>query len=201
MAETPVKEPPVEEKARTEEAPVKEEAPAEETKTEEKLKQPEKKKSKRGIIILLLLLLIGAAVVVYLRFFRETDDNRIPYAEGVVLQEDDEVEQVEKGWMKLTYNYKAFSNDGVIFSCLLTNDAANVYDMYFDIYADDTLEDRVYLSGLVRPGYGLLEIILDHELPVGTTTCYVVFNQVDTDEDGNQSIVNQMMVTVDFIVT
>lgn len=220
--ETPVKETPVEEEAKVEEAPVeappaeeapaeappaeetpaKEEAPAEEAKTEETPKKSDKKPSKKKALILLLLLLaIGIAVCVYFFFFRKDDDDgRIPYAEGVVLFGGEDIEPVEAGWIKLTYDYEAKSSDGVNFTCLLTNDPANLYDLYFDIYADSRLEDRIFLSGLIRPGYALTEIILDHELPAGTTTCYVVFNQVDTDGDGNQSIVNQMLVTVDFIV-
>ena len=198
MAETPVKEPPVEEEAKTEEAPVKEapaEAPPEAPETSDK------KKSKKKGLLLLLLLLIGIGVGVYFAFFwKPPDDGRIPYEQGVVLLGGETIEPVDKGWIALTYDYKAFSDDGVNFTCLLTNDAANRYDLYFDIYADDTLEDRVFLSGLIPPGYGLNEIKLDHALSAGTTKCYVVFNQVDEDEEGNQVMVNQMLVTVDFVV-
>lgn len=198
--EAPTEETSVEEEAPTEQAPVKE-APAEEAKTEEAPKKPDKKSSKKKALILLLLLLlaIGIAIAVYFLFFKK-DDGRIPYAEGVVLFGDEEIEPVDRGWVKLTYNYVAKSRDGVNFTCLLTNDPANRYDLYFDIYADDAFQDQVFLSGLIRPGYALTEIMLNHALPAGTTSCYVVFNQVTTDEDGNQSIVNQMMVTVDFVV-
>lgn len=199
MAETPVKGPPVEEAPVKEVVPA-EAAPEEEPKTEEEPKKPEKKKGRKGLILLLLLLLIMIGILVYFLFFRKEPDGRIPYAEGVVLYEGDEVEPVEAGWVKLTYNYEAKSSDGVHFNCLLTNDPANWYDLYFDIYADDMLEDQVFLSGLIRPGYGLNEIVLNHALPSGTTTCYVVFNQVDTSAEGVQSIVNQVMVTVNFIV-
>ena len=200
MAETPVKEPLVEEapaaEATVEEAPAKEDA-------KESEKKPLNKKAIL-LLLLLLLLLIGVGIGVYFAFFREDpDDGRIPYQQGVVLYGGEEVEPVDAGWIKLTYNYKAFSADGVHFSCLLTNDPANVYDLYFDIYDSDRLavEDRVFLSGLIPPGYGLKQIALAHALPPGSTTCYVVFNQVDTDEEGNQSMVNQMMVTVEFVVT
>lgn len=204
MAETeaPVKETPVEEKASAAETPV-EETPGKETKTEETPGKSDKKSSKKKVIVLLLLLLaigIGVAVYFFLTREKETADDRIPYEQGVVLLGGEEIEPVNNGWIALTYNYKAFSRDGVHFSCLLSNSAANLYDLYFDIYADDVLQDQVFLSGLIPPGYGLNEIELNHALPAGTTKCYVVFNQVDTDEDGNQSIVNQMLVTVDFVV-
>lgn len=204
MAETPVKEPPVEEEAQTAGPPVKE-APAEETKTEEAPRKSDKKSSKKKVVILLLLLLllIGIGIGVYFAFFREDpDDGRIPYEKGVVLYGGEDIEPVEAGWMKLTYNYKAFSADGIHFTCLLANDPANVYDLYFDIYDNNrlALEDRVFLSGLIPTGYGLRQIELTRALPPGSNTCYVVFNQVETDEEGNQSMVNQMMITVEFVV-
>ena len=227
MAETPLKDPPVEEEAKAAETPVKEsplegasaaetpvkeppveEASAEEIHTEEANtdglpEEPEKKPSKKRLLLVILFFLaVGIAVVsVYFAFFREKpDDGRIPYEQGVVLLGGETIEPVEQGWLALTYDYKAFSSDGIHFSCFLTNDASNLYDLYFDIYADDTLRDQVFLSGLIPPGYGLKQIELNHALPAGTTKCYVVFNQVDTDEDGNQSMVNQMLVTVDFVV-
>ena len=222
MAETPLKDPPVEEEVKAAETAVEEaqaaeapdeeaqaaEAPAEEVHTEEAKtdslpEEPEKKPSKKRLLLVILFFLaVGIAVVsVYFAFFREKpDDGRIPYEQGVVLLGEETIEPVEQGWLALTYDYKAFSSDGIHFSCFLTNDASNLYDLYFDIYADDTLRDQVFLSGLIPPGYGLKQIELNHALPAGTTKCYVVFNQVDTDEDGNQSMVNQMLVTVDFVV-
>lgn len=205
MPETPVKEPPVEDEAPAK-APEKEapgvEAPEKETKTEETPKKPEKKSSKKNAVIILLLLLLAIviAVAVYFLFFRKEDDNRIPYAQGVVLVGDEEIEPVEEGWISLRYQKKAFSNDGVHFTGLLGNDSSNIYDMYFDVYADSDFEDQVYLSGLVSPGYGIQSFELSHALPAGSTVCYVVHNQVDTDEDGNQVIVNQMIIGVEFIV-
>lgn len=153
------------------------------------------------IAVLVLALGIGAGVF-FLRSAPEEDvnDGRIPYAEGVVVMEDTDIEPAEYGWIDLTYNYQAFSKDGVNFSCLLSNAASNQYDLYFDLYADADLTDEIFLSGLLPPGTALEQIELNHALPVGTTTVYVVFNQVDTGEDGNQTIVNQTVVTVDFVV-
>lgn len=127
-------------------------------------------------------------------------DNRIPYAEGVVIMENKEIPQVQKGQIALRYKYQARSTDGIHFSGMLGNDPANEYDLYFDIYADAALKDQIYLSGLVPPGSAIKEIELMHELPEGTTTAYVSFNQVETDEEGQQALVSQTLVTVDFIV-
>lgn len=148
------------------------------------------------------LLALGAGAFLYLRAPDETDmgDSRIPYAEGVVIMEDKDIPQVEKGKIALRYKYQARSNDGINFSGMLGNDASNSYDLYFDIYADAELKDQIYLSGLVPPGSAIKEFQLKHELPEGTTTAYVSFNQVETDEEGQQALVSQTLVTVDFIV-
>lgn len=163
-----------------------------------------KVKAKVIIPIAVLVFVLGIGAGVY--FLRSTpgdediNDGRIPYAEGVVVMEDTEIEPPEYGWMDLTYNYQAYSNDGTNFSCLLSNAPSNQYDLYFDLYADAELTDEIFLSGLLPPGTALEQVELNRTLPVGTTTVYVVFNQVDDDENGNQTIVNQTVVTVDFIV-
>lgn len=162
-----------------------------------------KVKAKVIIPIVVLALVLGIGLGVYfLRPAPEEDvnDGRIPYAEGVVVMDESDIEPAEYGWIDLTYNYQAFSKDGVNFSCLLANAASNQYDLYFDLYADAELTDEIFLSGLLPPGTALDHVTLNHALPVGASTVYVVFNQVDTGEDGNQSIVNQTVVTVDFVV-
>ncbi|MCH5259497.1 MAG: hypothetical protein J1F18_07085 [Lachnospiraceae bacterium] len=212
--ETPVKEPTAEGKAAAaetgQEAPAAEtrvkeapgvETPEKETKTEEAPGKPGGKKSgKKAVVLLLLLLAVGIAAAVHFLFFKENDDGRIPYAEGVVLVEGSEVEPADEGWINLRYNKKAFSTDGIHFAGLLANDPGNARDMYFDVYADENFEDQIFLSGLLKPGFGLQTIELLHELPAGSTTCYVIHNQVDADENGNQVIIRQMITTVEFVV-
>lgn len=162
-----------------------------------------KLKAKVIIPIAVLLLLLGIGLGVYfLRPAPEEDagDGHIPYAQGVVVMDESDIEPADYGWIDLTYNYQAFSKNGVNFSCLLANAASNQYDLYFDLYADAALTDELFLSGLLRPGTALEQVELNRALPLGTNTVYVVFNQVDTDGDGNQTIVNQTTVTVDFVV-
>ena len=161
-------------------------------------------KAKIIVPVVALLAILGIGIGAYFlgasQEEAELKDNRIPYAQGVVLMEDTEIEPAKHGWIDLTYNYQAFSKDGVNFSCLLSNAPSNQYDLYFDLYADAELTDEIFLSGLLKPGTALEEIALTHALPVGTTPVYVSFNQVDTDEEGNQTIINQTLVMVDFIV-
>lgn len=156
------------------------------------------------VLAVLLALGIGAGAV-YLFMSKTPDENindgRIPYAEGVVVMEGMDIEPVAKGRIALRYNYQARSTDGINFTCKLGNDESNRYDLYFDLYADAALTDQIYLSGLLRPGTALDNITLNHALPKGTNTVYVGFNQVDVDEEGNQSLLSQTLVTVDFIVS
>ena len=154
------------------------------------------------IPILILFVAVGAGVGTYLAAKNTTRYNGIiPYADdAVVLAGGGELEPAQQGWINLKYNYQAFSRDGVHFSCLLANDAGNEYDLFFDIFADVEATDRLYLSGLLPPGTALKNIELDRALPAGSTTVYVAFNQVDFDENGEQALVGQTVVTVEFIV-
>ncbi len=153
----------------------------------------------------LLIVAIAAGVGTYLYLSKnsktENTGVRIPYAQGTVVMDSSDVEETDEGYIALLYNYRAFSDDGQNFSCLLANSPANGYDLYFDIYTDIDLTDQVFLSGLLAPGSALEQITLNRVLPVGTNTLYVVHTQVDDNEEGEQVLLNQSVVTVDFIVT
>ena len=154
------------------------------------------------ILIVALFVAVGVGVGTYLATRDATKYNGIiPYADNaVVLDKGGEIEPAEQGWINLKYNYQAFSKDGVHFSCFLANDAGNEYDLFFDLFADVEATDRLFLSGLLPPGTALNTVELNRALPVGSTTVYVAFNQVGTDEDGEQALVGQSVVTVEFIV-
>ena len=154
------------------------------------------------ILIAALIVAVGAGVGTYLAK-RDTDryNGIIPYAENaVVLDSGEEIEPAQQGYIDLKYNFRAYSRDGVTFSCSLANAASNEYDLFFDLFADIEATDRLYLSGLLSPGTALQSVTLNRALPVGSNTVYVAFNQVDTDENGEQVLVGQAVVTVEFIV-
>lgn len=71
--------------------------------------------------------------------------------------------------------------------------------MYIAIFTDADMTDQVYLSGLVPPGSGFEEITLDRALEEDQTMV-VVLTQVDTNEDGEQVLKNQVSHTVEFHV-
>lgn len=156
------------------------------------------------VLVLVLALGVGAGVYFSSRGNggeEEAQSGLIPMAENIVLVGGGDVQPAPQNMINLKYNYQAFSTDGINFIGLLANDPGNEYDMFVDLFADAEATDRLFLSGLLPPGTGIQRIALNRALPVGTNTVYVAFNQVDTDEDGEQAIVGQAVVTVEFIVT
>ena len=113
---------------------------------------------------------------------------------------DEAVENAKNGRISLLYQNDAYSSDGKTFSCYIANNKLNLYDMFIGLYADADFTDQLYLSGLVPPGNGFDELVLDHALPAGDNTVYVVLNQVKTDEDGQQTITGQVVHTMKFHV-
>lgn len=164
------------------------------------------------VFVLLIIVIIAAAgVIVYTMINNNRNDNmKIGYAtEAKVMLDQDSLQKAmdeamanaEKNRIGLQYQNDAFSADGINFTCSITNSSANIYDMFLMIYADAELTDELYSSGLVPPGSGFEEITLEHELPVGDHLVYVVLTQVETDENGEQTILNQVSHTMDFHVS
>lgn len=171
---------------------------------------------KRLIAVIVGLVLIIMVMAFFLLFRQEPttisdgDTPRVGYATDakVMLDQDslqaamdEAMEKAKDGYVALLYENDAFSKNGTDFDCYIVNSAANKYDMFLTIFADDELTDQVYLSGLVRPGSGFEQITLDRALEPGNHTVNVVVTQVDADENGAQVIKNQVAHTMDFHVT
>lgn len=166
-----------------------------------------------AVIIVLALVIVAMACVLFLRKDEASiDDNGVPrvgYAADAKVMLDqnslqaaaDEAQRnARDGNVALQYRNDAFSKDGKTFSCRIINSASNLYDMFVTIYADQALTDQVFLSGLVPPGSGFEEVTLDHELEPGDHTVYIAITQVVAEEDGTQTIKNQVMHTMEFHV-
>lgn len=166
-----------------------------------------------AIIIGLVLVIVVMGCVLFLRkdeaAVEDGDTPRIGYAtEAKVMLDqnslqaaaDEAQKNAREGNVALQYRNDAFSSDGKTFSCRIVNAPANIYDMFVTIYADSALTDQLFLSGLVPPGSGFEEITLDHELEPGDHTVYVAITQVDTGDNGEQTIKNQVMHTIEFHV-
>lgn len=167
------------------------------------------------IVAAVIIVALLAVIVVLVSRSAQTDINdenapKIGYDTGasVVLDEaslqaavDEAQKNARDGNVSLLYENNAYSTDGKTFSCYIANDKANLFDMFLTIYADASLTDQIYLSGLVPPGSGFEQITLDRALEKGDHRVYVAVTQVDTDEEtGEQVLKNQVMHTIDFHV-
>lgn len=167
--------------------------------------------SNKVVIIAAAAVIAALAVVAFLLLSGKKDDNAtgIGYAtEAKVMLDkdslqaafDEAVRNAEDGNVGLKYQNDAFSSNGTDFECYIVNSESNKYDMFLTIYADAELTDQIFLSGLVPPGSGFENITLEHALDSGDHTVFVALTQVDTDENGQQVIKNQVMHTMDFHV-
>lgn len=177
--------------------------------------QKQKPLDKRLIAVIIALVLIIAALCGYL-VYRSTvtiDDGDVPRvgyaAEAKVMLDQESLQaamdaamaNARDGNVSLLYQNDAYSKNGKDFDCYIVNSASNKYDMFLTIYADAKMSDQVFLSGLVPPGSGFENITLDRALESGDHEVVVVVTQVDTDENGEQVIKNQVAHTMEFHVT
>lgn len=131
------------------------------------------------------------------------------YAEGLTVVDDPDALQkavdaafssaAQEG-LDMEYKDQAYSDDGQTFTCYLANAATNTKDLFIAVYGDAALNDELYLSQLIPPGMSLKTLTLNHPILPGTHPLFVVFTQVETDEDGELAIYNQTTVAVNFIV-
>ena len=176
-----------------------------------------KKPLDKRLIAVIVGLVVVIAVLCFFLFFRQEpatvddgDTPRVGYAtEAKVMLDQDSLqaamdaamENAKDGNVSLLYKNNAFSKNGTDFECYIVNSAANKYDMFLTIFADAEMTDQLFLSGLVPPGSGFENITLDHALEPGDHEVVVAVTQVDTDENGQQVVKNQVMHTMEFHVT
>lgn len=141
----------------------------------------------------------------------ERDDNevQIGYAEAAIIVDDAEAlrqaveeaqERAKQPGVAIHYKPTAYSENGIDFTCDIGNPATSAYDEFITIYGDEAYNDELYVSQLLRPGYTLDSITLNHELNPGSHTVYLAFTQVETKEDGKQAIKGQAYINMEFIV-
>ena len=156
------------------------------------------------LIVLIILLLLAVGIVGF--FLIKSMQNKETRVGLALTQEeldsamDDAAANAKSGSIALRFKNTALSEDGQLFSCYIMNSQYNAYDMFLTIYADDVLSDELFTSGLIAPGRGFDQIKLNRALEKGTNTVYVVLTQVDTDEEGVQTIVGQTSHTMKFCV-
>lgn len=170
-----------------------------------------------GVIIALLIVIIAILAVVVLK--KDTSEEKeilnkeavgqgypaLTYQEGVIATEpktlqdavDELHEKVTDGQMGIEMQVTATSTDGKNFSCYLANADENQYDMYMAIYADESFEDELLLTGLIPVGSRIESFQTNRKLPVGEYECYLVYTQV---EDDHATIHSQVIVTITLVV-
>lgn len=178
---------------------------------------PEETKKKSGVstktviivsVIVIVAILIAAGAVVFYLLNRGEDGIGYEGTAQVMLTQDDlqaamdeAMKNAADGNVALRYQNDAFSDDGIHFECYIANSPANIYDMFLTIYTDIEMTDQVFLSGLVAPGNGFTTLTLEHALESGDHVVYVAVTQVKENENGEQVLHNQVVHTMNFIVS
>jgi hypothetical protein len=109
------------------------------------------------------------------------------------------IERSQRPGIALSFKSEAYSQDGKTFSCHLGNDEANGMDMLIAIYTDNTFEDELFVSELLRPGEAFESITLNRALEPGSHDVVAAFSLV-TEQDGQQTIDRQTFVGLKFNV-
>ncbi len=169
----------------------------------------EKKSSNKTVIIILIiviiLLLAGGATFFILNANNKpsesesTGGKQIPLEvnAGVVSPDkvkewnEQAIKEMQDNEIPMIFSPTATSTDGVNFECEIGNPPGAKYYMYLDLYSDVSLEEEVYLSGLLEPGKGITSFSTSKTFPKGETDAVLVFTTV---RDDQKTIVAQTMV-------
>ena len=170
----------------------------------------EKKKSSNKTVIILLLIVIILLLAGVAAFFiwnatkpSESENNtggkQIPLeiTAGVLspdkLKEwnEEALREMEDNQIPMIYSPTATSKDGVNFECEIGNPAGAKYYMYLELFPDTSLDEDVYLSGLLEPGKGITSFSTSKTFPKGETDAVLVLTTVREDK---QTLVAQTMV-------
>ena len=159
-------------------------------------------------VIVLLLLAIAAGCVYFFFIRKEPEEDGLGFGVGVALTQEeldaameDAARNAAGGAVALKYKNGAYSDDGTNFDCYILNSESNLYDMFFEIYADEELTDKIFASGLTPRGSGYNKLELEQPLEKGDHTVFVLVSTVTTDEDGKEKVAAQITHTMDFHVS
>lgn len=132
-------------------------------------------------------------------------NGQIQYDDNVVLIDDgDDIQaaydaakkKVEEGMIGLQYNNVATSSDGVNFDCVLGNSDTNSYDIYYDLYTDMNMSQRVFITGLIPPGSGITSFKSQVKYEPGTYEAILVITQVEDDHSTIHATLNVVLTLV-----
>jgi len=122
------------------------------------------------------------------------DNSAVALDEDTLQKQFDELqEKAKNGYVNLEFQNIATSDDGINFTCHFGNSAANIEDMFFNIYKDSSLEEQIYLSGLVAPGTAIDSFVSEIKLDPGEYTAIIFFTTVGED---HQTMTSQTPVEI-----
>lgn len=176
----------------------------------------EKKSSNKKVIIILIIIIVlliagGTAFALVMNAKNKpaesetTSGNVIPTEVNAKVLDPDKMKEwnesvlaeMEDNQIPVAFSPTATSSDGENFSCEIGNPPGAKYLMYLDMYADTSLEEQVYLSGLLEPGQGITEFKTSKTFPKGETDIVLVLTTV---QDDHSTIVAQTMMALTLVV-
>lgn len=175
----------------------------------------EKKSSKKLIIILIIVIVLlvagGTAFALVMNAKNKpaesetTSKKQIPLEVNAGVMNPDQLAEwnesvlaeMEDYEIPVAFSPTATSEDGENFTCEIGNPPGAKYLMYLDMYSDATLEEEVYLSGLLEAGQGITSFKTSKKFSSGETDIVLVFTTV---QDDRATIVAQTMVALTLVV-
>lgn len=178
----------------------------------------EKKSSNKTLIILLIIVIIlllagGITAFVLLTDNKPVDEQSTPMPGGQIPMEitagvldpdtiedwnEQALKEAQDNQIPISYSPTANSVDGKNFACVIGNPEGAPHYFYVDLYSDTSLEEEVYLSGLIQPGRGLTSFTTNKTFPKGETDAVLVITTVD---DDMKTMVAQTMVYLTLVVS
>lgn len=178
----------------------------------------EKKSSNKTLIIILIIVIIlllagGITAFVLLTDNKPVDEQstlmpggQIPMEITAGVLDPDTIEdwneqalkEAQDNQIPISYSPTANSVDGKNFACVIGNPEGAPHYFYVDLYSDTSLEEEVYLSGLIQPGRGLTSFTTNKTFPKGETDAVLVITTVD---DDMKTMVAQTMVYLTLVVS
>ncbi len=177
----------------------------------------EKKSSNKTLIILLIIVIVlllagGITAFALMNANKEPTEStkmpggQIPMEITAGVLDPDTIEDWNEQALKeakdnqipISYSPTANSVDGKNFACVIGNPEGAPHYFYVDLYSDTSLEEQVYLSGLIEPGRGLTTFTTNKTFPKGETDAVLVITTV---EDDMKTMVAQTMVYLTLVVS
>lgn len=103
------------------------------------------------------------------------------------------------------YKNEAFSADGQNFDCYIGNPTSSSYPLFITIYADNSFQEELFVSGLIKPGQAFNKITFTRPLTEAQNTLPVCYTQVyephtEKNDSDEFKIRGQAVITLNFNV-